>query len=122
MTYQFFPPDDHRRNITKKCWKDCFVCVLSFTATIFLLYLWCQAIPQAERQLLLMRQSNVYPIISASIHLYVQNDYNATLFVPVGIDSLFMKSLAEKKTLLSTAKSVLFSEHYLSIIAPELYG
>ena len=55
MTYQLVPPDDHRRNIFNKAiqfWKDHFIAVLSGTANNFSLHLWCQVIPQAERQLL----------------------------------------------------------------------
>ena len=55
MTYQLVPLDNHRHNIAKKAihfWKDHFIAVLSSTAENFLLNLWCQVIPQAERQLL----------------------------------------------------------------------
>ena len=56
MIYQLIPPDDHRRNISKKSiqtWKDYFVGVMSGMATTFPLNLWCQAIPRAEQQILL---------------------------------------------------------------------
>ena len=77
MTFQRVPPDDHRRNIAEKAiqtWKDHFVGVLSGTARDFPLHLWCQALPQMERQLLLLRQSNVNPNISAHAHVYGQHD------------------------------------------------
>ena len=73
MTYQLVPPDDHRRNIAEKAlqtWKDHFIGVLSGTAETFPLHLWCQAIPQAERQLLLLQQSNVHPNLLAYAHVY----------------------------------------------------
>ena len=50
MSYQLVTPDDHRRNIVERAiqtWKNHFVGVLSGTAAIFPLQLWCQAIPQA---------------------------------------------------------------------------
>ena len=56
MTYQLVPPNDHRRNISEKAiqiWKDHFVGVKSGTVETFPRHLCCQAIPQAERQLVL---------------------------------------------------------------------
>ena len=44
-----------------------------------------------ERQLSLLRQSNVNPEISAYAHVYVQYDYNATPFLPINMDTLDMK-------------------------------
>ncbi len=57
MTYQLVPPNDHHPNLPKKAiqtWKDHSISVLSGTADTFLLHLWCQAIPQIERRLLLL--------------------------------------------------------------------
>ena len=57
MSYQLVPSDDHCRNIVERdiqTWKNHFVGVLSGTAATFPLHLWCQAIPQAERQLMLL--------------------------------------------------------------------
>ena len=91
MTYQLVPPDDHRRNVAEKAiqtWKDHFVGVLSGTADTFPLHLWCQAIPQMERQLLLLRQSNSNPKISAYAQVYGQHDYDAAPFVPIGMETL----------------------------------
>ena len=91
MTYQLVPPDDHRRNIAKKAiqtWKDHFVSALSGTADNFPLHLWCQLIPQMERQLNLLRQSNSNPKISAYAHLYGHHDYNSHPFVPIGMEAL----------------------------------
>ena len=62
--------------------------VLSRTADTFPLHLWCQAIPQMERQLLLLRQSNSNPKISAYAQVYGQHDYDATPFVPIGMETL----------------------------------
>eukprot|EP00804_Cyclotella_cryptica_P019885 CCRYP_007803-RA/>CCRYP_007803-RA protein AED:0.34 eAED:0.24 QI:0/0/0/1/0/0.66/3/0/610 len=64
MTYQLVPPGDHRRNIAEKAiqtWKDHFIAVISGTGAKFPLHLWCQLLPQMERQLCLLRQSNAYP-------------------------------------------------------------
>jgi hypothetical protein len=91
MTYQLVPPDDHRRNIAEKAiqtWKDHFVATLSGTADNFPLHLWCQLIPQMERQLNLLRQSHSNPKISAYAHLYGHHDYNSHPFVPIGMEAL----------------------------------
>eukprot|EP00804_Cyclotella_cryptica_P015313 CCRYP_005420-RA/>CCRYP_005420-RA protein AED:0.40 eAED:0.40 QI:0/0/0/1/1/1/2/0/218 len=72
MTYQLVPPGDHRRNIAEKAiqtWKDHFIAVISGTGAKFPLHLWCQLLPQMERQLCLLRQSNAYPHISSHTHL-----------------------------------------------------
>ena len=91
MTYQLVPQGDHRHNVAEKAiqtWKDHFVGVLSGTADTFLLHLWCQAIPQMERQLLLLWQSNSNPKISAYAQVYGQNDYDAAPFVLIGMETL----------------------------------
>ena len=91
MTFQLVPRDDHRRNLAEKAiqtWKDHFIGVLSGTAASFPEHLWCQIIPQAERQLLLIRQSKTNPNISAYAHVYCPHDYNAAPFVPVGMETL----------------------------------
>ena len=47
MSYQLFPPDDPRRNISEiaiQTWKNHFVGVLSGKAATFVLHLWCQII------------------------------------------------------------------------------
>ena len=57
MSNQLVPPDDHRRNISERAiqtWKNNFVGVLVGTAATSPLHLWCQIIPQANRQLLLL--------------------------------------------------------------------
>ena len=80
MTYQLFHPDDHRRNLEEKAfqtWKYHFIGVVSGTAEIFPTHLWCQAISQAERQLLLLLKSNMNPKISSYAHVYGPHDYNA---------------------------------------------
>ena len=64
MTFQIVPPYYDRRNVTEKeiqTWKYHSIGVMSGTAASFPVHIWCQAIPQAERQLMLLRQSNVNP-------------------------------------------------------------
>ena len=68
MPYQLVPPDDHRWNIAKKIiqtWKDHFISVCSGVSAHFRMHLWCRLIPQAEKQLLLLRKTNINPKISA---------------------------------------------------------
>ena len=60
--------------------------------------LWCQAIPQAERQILLLRQSNVSPKISAYAHVYGPHNYDATPFVPIRMESLVHDKPRRQKT------------------------
>ena len=73
MTYQLVPPDDQRRNLAEKLiqtWKDHIIVVMSSTEESFPDHLRCQAIQQAERQLLILQQSNVNPKISAYAYIY----------------------------------------------------
>ena len=80
MTYQLVPTDYHRRNIVEReiqMWKNYFVSVLSGAALTFPIHLWCQIIPQAERQLLLLSHSNVNTHISSYAHIHGQHDYSA---------------------------------------------
>ena len=91
MTYQLVPPDDHRQNLAEKSiqtWKNYIIGVLSGMDDSFLMHLWCQLIPQAERQLLLIRQSYTYPTISVYAYLYAPHDYTTMLFIPIGMEAL----------------------------------
>ena len=91
MTYRLVPPDNNHHNMAEKAiqfWKDHFVAVLSGASSTFPLRLWCQAIPQAEQQLLLLHQSNTNPNISSYSHLYGAHDYSALPFVPIGMETL----------------------------------
>ena len=91
MNYQLVPPDDHRRNLAEKSIKTCkdhFIRTMSRKEEIFPAHLWCQAIPQAKRQLLLLRKSNVNPKISAHDYVYEPHDYNAAHFVTIGMETL----------------------------------
>ena len=101
MTYQLVPPDDHRRNISEKSiqiWKGCLIAVLSSAAPTFPLHLWCQVVPQAEKQLLLLRQSNVNKNISSHAHLYGNHEYSALPFVPIGVEAIIHENPSQSKT------------------------
>ncbi len=59
ITYEKVPPKEHRRNMTEKAiqtFKDHFVGVLSGCTPSMPIHLWCQLLPQVERQLLLLCQ------------------------------------------------------------------
>ena len=80
MTFHLALPDNNRRNIAEKSiqtWKYHFIGVMSGTVTTFPMHILCQAIPQAERQLLLIQKSNVNPAISAYAYVYGLHYYNA---------------------------------------------
>ena len=64
----------------------------------FPLHLWCQIIPQAETQLLLLIQTNLNPNISAYAYVYVQHDYNSAPFVHTGMESLVHDKPNVRKT------------------------
>ena len=88
MTYQLVLPVDHRRKISEKAiqaWKNHFVGVISGTAATFPRHLWYQAIPQAERQLMLLNQTNSNPQISTYAHVYGQHNYSTHPFFPIGM-------------------------------------
>jgi hypothetical protein len=92
MTYELVPPEEHQRNMAEKCvqtFKDHFVGVLSGCAKTMSMQLWCQLLPQVERQLLLLQQSQVNPGMSAYAHVYQgQDNYSKHRFVPIGMESL----------------------------------
>ena len=92
MTYEFVPPEEHQQNMAKKSiqtFKDHFVGVLSGCAKTMPMHLWCQLLPQVERQLLLLRQSRVNPGMLAYAHEYQgQHNYSKHPFVPIEMESL----------------------------------
>ena len=101
ITFQLALPDNHCRNIAEKSihtWKDHFIGVMSGTVTKFLLDLWFQAITQAERQILLLSQSNVNPAISAYAYVYGPHEYNSEPFVPIVMENLVHNNPRLKKT------------------------
>ena len=101
MTYQLVPPNNHRRNIAEKAiqtWKNHFISVLSGTDENFPLHLWCQVIPQAERQLAMLIQTNINPKISTYTHLYGPHNYNSQPFVPIGMEAMIYDHPNLRKT------------------------
>ena len=91
MSYQLVPPDNHHQHISERAiqtWKSHFIGVLAGIAATFPLHLWCQIIPQAERQIILVSQTNLNPKISAYAYVYGQHEYNSAPFVPIVMESL----------------------------------
>ncbi len=91
MTYELVPPNNHCRNMAKRAiqtFKDHLVGVLSRCASSMPIHLWCQLLPQVKCQLLLLRQSQVHPNLSAYAHIYEQQDYNHHPFVFIGMEAL----------------------------------
>ena len=88
ITYQLVPPDEHRRNISEKeiqTWKNRFIRVLCGTVASFPMHLWCQLIPRAERQLLLLRKAYSNPNLSLYANLHSPHEYRVKPFVPLVI-------------------------------------
>jgi hypothetical protein len=101
MTYQLVPPDDHWCNMAKKAiqtFKDLFIGVLSRCAATMPIHLWCQLLPQIERQLLLLHQLQLHPNLSTYAHVYEQHDYNKHPFVPIGIEAMFHDKPHKRQT------------------------
>jgi hypothetical protein len=92
MTYKLILPEEHWRNMAKKSlqtFKDHILVVLSGCAKTMPMHLRCQLLPQVERQLLLLRQSQVNPGMLAYAHVYQgQHNYSKHLFVPIRMESL----------------------------------
>ena len=61
---------------------------MSRTEESFPEHLWCQAIPQEERKLLILRKSNTNPNIYAYTYVYGPYDYNAATFISIGMETL----------------------------------
>ena len=100
MTYQLVPPDDHRRKISEKAtqtWKYHFVGVQTWNAATSPMHLLCQSIPQARRQLLTLRKSNMNPRISAYAHVYGSHNYDIEPFLPIGMESLVHDNPRQRK-------------------------
>ena len=62
------------------------------------MHLWDLVMPQADRQLLLLRQSNANPKISAYAYLYDPHNYNAKSFVPINMETLIHEKPNKRKT------------------------
>jgi len=77
MTYKLVPPDNHCHNLAKKAIqtvKDHMVSVLSGCLPTIPMYLWCQLLPQIERQSLLLCQLKANPNILAHVHMCIGRD------------------------------------------------
>jgi hypothetical protein len=119
MTYELVPPDNHQRNMAEiaiQTLKDNFVSILSGCAPTFLLHLWCQLPPQVEGQLLLLRQSQLHPNLSAYAHVFGYHDYNMNPFVPIGMEALVQDKPHKRCTYAEHCKKAFvlgtFTEHY----------
>jgi hypothetical protein len=91
MTYELVPPKEHRHNMAEKAiqiFKDHFIRVLSGCAPSMPIHIWCQLLPQVERQLLLLQQSCAHPNLLAYAHIYEHHDYTWHPFVPIGMEAL----------------------------------
>ena len=91
MTFHFVPSDDHQHNLAEKAiqtWKYHFIGIMSGTAAMLPVHLWYQAIPQADQQLLNLRQPHVHPKVSAYAQVYGPHNYNVAPFVTIGIETL----------------------------------
>ena len=110
MTYKLVPPEDHQRNLCKQSigtFKDHFIGVLSGRAKEMPMHLWCQLLPQVERQLLLLQQSRVNPGMLAYAHVYQgQHSNSKHPFVPIGIKSLMHVNHTNNEHTHNTAKRI----------------
>jgi hypothetical protein len=91
MTYELVPPDDHCQNLAKKAiqtFKDHMISILSGCSPTMPMHLWCQLLPQIERQLLLLCHLKTNPNILAYTYVYGHHDYNCHPFVPIGMEAL----------------------------------
>ena len=106
MTFQLVLPDYHRCNLAEKAiqtWKYNFIGVTSGTEASLPVHLWYKAINQDKWQLLLLRQSNMNPKVSAYAHVYRPHDYNAAPFVPIIMETLVHNKPKRRRT---------FAEHF----------
>ena len=125
ITYQVALPDNHCRNIVEKSIQMCkyhFVGVMSVTAATLPTHLWCQAVPQAERQILLLRQSNVTLPYQLMNMCMVPMTTTQNHFFPLEWKSSFTTSCSAEKHLPSTAAKFMSWAHLSSTIAPGSCG
>jgi hypothetical protein len=96
--------------------KDHFADILSGCAPTFLLDLWCQLLPQVERQLLLLQQLRLHLNIFVNAHVYGYHDYNKHPFVTIGMEALVQDKPLECCTYAEHCKKVFVlgrsTEHY----------
>jgi hypothetical protein len=88
IDYQLVVPGSHRRNSAERAistWKNHFIASLCSVDQDFPLHLWDCLLPQAELTLSLVRDSRLYPKLSAWAQLHGTFDYNRTPLAPPGI-------------------------------------
>jgi hypothetical protein len=88
VDYELVPKGQHRRNIAEKAiqtWKSHAIGALSGIGERCPLYLWDTMLPHLDRQVNMLRMSNVAPKVSAYAHLYGPHDFNRHPWAPLGI-------------------------------------
>ena len=86
MSYELVPPGNHRRNISEQAIQtenNNFVAVLCGIHDDSPMHLWCRLLPQAECQMNMLRQSNVFLNVSAYARIHGQHDYMRHPWAPV---------------------------------------
>jgi hypothetical protein len=87
MTYELFPPGQHRRNQAERAiqtFKSHFISILAGVDDKFPLSLWCHLLKPTELTLNLLHQSQVAPNVSAFAHVHGNLDYMRKPFAPIG--------------------------------------
>jgi len=101
-TYQLVPPYSHRRNAAERAirtFKAHFLVILAGVDRSYPRQYWDLLLPQAELTLNLLRQSNLYPNISAHQQLYNSPfSYNAHPLGPIGATVLVHNKPAVRHT------------------------
>ncbi|KAL7537341.1 hypothetical protein ACHAWF_005737, partial [Thalassiosira exigua] len=101
MDYELVPPGNHRRNIAERAIqtaKNHYTAVLCGTADSFPMHLWCRLLPQSEKQLNMLRQSNVAPKVSAYAHVHGQHNFMRHPWAPLGSEMLMHEPAAKRKS------------------------
>ncbi|KAL7524388.1 hypothetical protein ACHAWF_000931, partial [Thalassiosira exigua] len=91
MTHELVPPGNHRRNIAERAIqtaKNHFTAMLCGTAESFPMHLWCRLLAQSEKQLNMLRQSNVTPKNSAYSHVHGPHNFKRHPWAPLGSEML----------------------------------
>ncbi len=86
VEYKLVPPNNHQQNQAERAiqtFKSHFIAIMCGVDDSFPMNLWCKFLPQAERTLNLLRQSNTVPTISAYTHMYGAHDYMKKPFAPM---------------------------------------
>jgi hypothetical protein len=87
ITFQLVSPYSHRRNSAEReirSFKDHLIAGLCSTYKSFPMHLWDILLPQAVITLNMLRTSRINPKLSASTHIYGQNDLNRAPMAPPG--------------------------------------